>query len=74
MEAIINVRSEMEDDRPMAFLKHQNFFDFSEFGHRSPLYINFVRHPVERIISWYYYVRAPWYQVGDRRAVLTMHM
>ncbi len=47
--------------RPFAFLKHQNFFNFSEFGYQSPIYINFVRHPVERMISWYYYIRAPWY-------------
>lgn len=26
-----------------------------------PIYINFVREPVQRIISWYYYIRAPWY-------------
>ncbi len=29
-----------------------------------PIYINFVREPVQRIISWYYYIRAPWYQVN----------
>ena len=27
-----------------------------------------VRDPVERIISWYYYVRAPWYFVERKRA------
>ena len=26
-----------------------------------------VRHPVERIISWYYYIRQNWYQLkGDK--------
>jgi hypothetical protein len=40
----------------------QNFLKFEEFGHSSPIYMNFVRHPVERLISWFYYVRAPWYQ------------
>ena len=51
-------------EEPMVFLKHQNFLRFEEFGHRSPVYMNFVRDPVERPISWYYYVRAPWYQVS----------
>ncbi len=29
------------------------------------MYMNFVRHPVERIVSWYYYTRAPWYMVKE---------
>ena len=28
-----------------------------------PIYINIVRHPVSRIHSWYYYIRAPSYHV-----------
>ena len=26
-----------------------------------PIYINIVRHPVDRVYAWYYYIRAPWY-------------
>lgn len=56
--------------RPFAFLKHQNFFNFSEYGQDvSPIYMNFVRHPVDKFISWHYYVRAPWYQVGPIKNV-----
>ncbi len=61
--------------RPVAFLKHQNFFNYSEFSEddgspvRSPVYMNFVRHPVERLVSWYYYVRAPWYQLEKKDAL-----
>ncbi len=24
------------------------------------MYVNFVREPVQRVISWYYYIRSPW--------------
>lgn len=37
-------------------------------GFPSPIYVNVVRDPVERVISWYYYVRAPWYYVERKRA------
>ena len=28
-----------------------------------PIYINIVRHPVDRVYAWYYYIRAPWYVI-----------
>ena len=59
------ITDHLAKERPYAFLKHQNFLDFAAAGHRPPIYMNFVRHPVERIISWYYYVRAPWYQLEE---------
>ena len=54
--------------------RHQNFFDFSEFYPNDkkvqPIYFSFVRHPVERIISWYYYVRSSEYQI-DHESIKT---
>ena len=48
---------------PSVYNKHTSFIDMKQLGNQfiQPIYINFVREPVSRIISWYYYVRAPWY-------------
>ena len=45
--------------KPTVYARHQNFFDFTEFypNMPHPLYFSFVRHPVDRQISWYYYRR-----------------
>ena len=43
------------------YCRHQNFLDFTEFFSEDeqphPTYFSFVRNPVERQISWYYYRR-----------------
>ena len=44
-------------------MKHLNFLDTTEFGVPMPIYINIVRHPVDRVYAWYYYIRAPWYVI-----------
>ena len=41
---------------------------FPRFDMDQPIMVNLVRDPVERVISWYYYVRAPWYFVERKRA------
>ena len=54
------------EQTPYTYNKHINFINFEEFGLQNPIYINFVREPVERAISWYYYRRQNWYMFnGD---------
>ncbi|XP_004931534.1 heparan sulfate 2-O-sulfotransferase pipe [Bombyx mori] len=53
---------------PASYIKHVCYTNFTRFGFPSPIYVNVVRDPVERVISWYYYVRAPWYYVERKRA------
>jgi len=53
---------------PSVYVKHVCFSNFSRFDLDMPIYVNMVRDPVERVISWYYYVRAPWYFVERKRA------
>lgn len=55
------ISDEFNLSRPFSYVKHLNFLDTTEFNMTNPIYINIVRHPVDRIISWYYYIRAPWY-------------
>ena len=52
-----------EFDRPFSYVKHLNFIDTLEFDVQNPIYFNIVRHPVDRVRSWYYYTRAPSYLV-----------
>lgn len=39
------------------YIEHVTWIDFEEFDLAKPIYINMVRDPVERVISWYYYAR-----------------
>ncbi|PSN40983.1 Heparan sulfate 2-O-sulfotransferase pipe [Blattella germanica] len=53
---------------PSVYVKHVCFTNFTQFGLPEPIYVNLVRDPIERVISWYYYVRAPWYYVERKQA------
>jgi len=46
------------------YIEHCNWLDFRRYQLPRPIYINLVRDPVERMISWYYYVRS-----GYRNAI-----
>ena len=48
---------------PSVFAKHVAMVNFSKHGLPTPIYVNIVRDPVERVISWFYYSRAAWYIV-----------
>lgn len=52
---------------PSVYNKHVCFTNFTKFNLEMPIYVNMVRDPVERVISWYYYIRAPWYFVERKR-------
>lgn len=53
---------------PSVYVKHVCYINFTQFNATQPIYVNMVRDPVERAISWYYYVRAPWYFVERKQA------
>ncbi|XP_017041506.1 heparan sulfate 2-O-sulfotransferase pipe isoform X6 [Drosophila ficusphila] len=53
-----------ELDPGTVYIEHCNWLDFHRYQLPKPIYINLVRDPVERMISWYYYVRS-----GYRNAI-----
>ncbi|KAL7642226.1 UNVERIFIED_CONTAM: hypothetical protein RMT77_006787 [Armadillidium vulgare] len=48
-----------------AIIDHFAFIDFNKFGIEQPIQVSMVRDPVERAISMYYYVRAPFAVVEE---------
>ncbi|BFZ05820.1 hypothetical protein BsWGS_08859 [Bradybaena similaris] len=57
MRFITNVTG-WDEKKPTLYHGHVAFIDFSRFGVRKlPVYINMVREPLDRLISYYYFVR-----------------
>ena len=50
---LLSVDSDTNMSRPFSYVKHINFLDLTELNYTNPIYANFVRDPVERVISWY---------------------
>ncbi|XP_054086194.1 heparan sulfate 2-O-sulfotransferase pipe isoform X8 [Zeugodacus cucurbitae] len=47
------------ENRPLSYVEHINWINFTEFGYGKPIYINLVRHPIEKLVSAYHYIRHP---------------
>ena len=55
------IRKFLRINRPMVWVQHYNFIDFSKFGYTwNPDWFNVVRDPIEKVISMFYYRRAGW--------------
>ncbi|XP_036336970.1 heparan sulfate 2-O-sulfotransferase pipe-like, partial [Rhagoletis pomonella] len=64
-EDLIKNITQLEDRA--VFASHVNYLDFKKYGKPRPIYVNLVRDPIERVISWHYYIRLPWVYVPRRR-------
>ena len=53
---------------PKLWVRHFNFFNSSVFGLPPLTWVNLVRDPVERVISYFYYRRAGW-NIVERRLI-----
>lgn len=38
--------------------------DYGKYETKKPIMVSVVRHPIERLISWFYFARSPWNFVG----------
>lgn len=56
-EAIAEEITDVDD--AMSYVEHLNWIDFEKFNLPKPIYMNLVRHPIQRVMSAYYYIRHP---------------
>jgi len=45
------------DHKPAVYHGHVGYIPFSQFGASEPLYINIIREPLDRLVSYYYFLR-----------------
>uniref|UniRef100_A0A1I8NF18 Uncharacterized protein n=1 Tax=Musca domestica TaxID=7370 RepID=A0A1I8NF18_MUSDO len=48
-----------EVGQPMSYVEHINWINFTKFDLPKPIYVNMVRHPIQKVMSAYYYIRHP---------------
>ncbi|ELU16142.1 hypothetical protein CAPTEDRAFT_140021 [Capitella teleta] len=58
------IRRIKTEPTPVIYERHIHYFDSEKYGMERPVFINVIRDPLERMVSWYYFRR---YQDGHER-------
>ncbi|XP_052843963.1 heparan sulfate 2-O-sulfotransferase pipe isoform X6 [Drosophila gunungcola] len=53
----------LQSDLAFVYVEHMMYMNVRPFHYAQPIYINMIRDPIERVISWFYYKRTPWSSV-----------
>lgn len=60
------INSLLSLNQPTVWVRHYAFLDFESFGYKwKPEWMSIVRNPIERVISWYSFVRSGWFIVSN---------
>ncbi|KQS44236.1 heparan sulfate 2-O-sulfotransferase pipe isoform X6 [Drosophila erecta] len=55
---------DLKEQPAFVYAEHMNYMNIRQFHLPQPIYINMIRDPVERVISWFYYKRTPWSSIS----------
>ena len=58
IDLLMDLQSQLPEDACLVYDRHLYFINFENLGFEQPTYINLVRHPVEREISNFHYLRS----------------
>lgn len=42
-----------------SYVEHKNWINFTKLNFPRPIYLNLIRHPIQKVLSAYYYLRSP---------------
>ncbi|XP_017035084.2 heparan sulfate 2-O-sulfotransferase pipe-like [Drosophila kikkawai] len=54
---------DLQEDSAFVYVEHMNYMNLRPLHFPQPIFINLIRDPIERVISWFYYKRTPWNSV-----------
>ncbi|KAH8408065.1 hypothetical protein KR222_008436, partial [Zaprionus bogoriensis] len=59
-KSLVHYATKLTKNTAFAFVESVGYINFRSHKLAQPIYVNLVRDPVEKVISWYYHKRTPW--------------